>query len=85
MNETIVRVVLPSGNHALYSVQPQHLPRESVQQSYQWPSMYGQQLAVRINGDWFKPDLKKKCWIKTPVIQLNCGGPKNAIKNRPRV
>ena len=60
MNETIVRVVLPSGNHALYSVQPQHLPRESVQQSYQWPSMYGQQLAVRINGDWFKPGLREK-------------------------
>jgi hypothetical protein len=60
MSETIVRVVLPSGNHALYSVQPQHLPRESVQQSYQWPSMYGQQLAVRINGDWFKPGLREK-------------------------
>lgn len=74
MNETIVRIVLPSGNHALYSVQPRHLPREGIQQSYGWPSMYGQQLAVRINGDWYAPGLKEKMPDQAACDQVKLWG-----------
>ena len=40
-------VTLPSGNLAVYSVQPQHLPREDIEQSKEWPMMYGEQIAVK--------------------------------------
>lgn len=40
-------VKLPSGNLAVYSVQPQHLPREDIESSKDWPIMYGEQIAVK--------------------------------------
>ena len=50
----LINVVLPSGNRAIYDVQPQHMPLDSIPESYQWPSMYGVQKFVRIGGDWYR-------------------------------
>ena len=52
MSSACFTVILPSGNPAVYLVQPQHLPRDDIPQSKDWPSTYGQQLAVRVGGDW---------------------------------
>jgi len=41
LSNTNVLVTLPSGNRAVYTVQPQHLPREGVPQSKSWPIEYG--------------------------------------------
>lgn len=45
-------VTLPSGNPAVYLVQPQHLPREDAEHTKEWPIMYGEQIAVKfLNED----------------------------------
>lgn len=52
LSHTFIVVRLPSGNRALYRVQPQHVSREGIPESYQWPTQYGTQWAVEIDGQW---------------------------------
>lgn len=71
-------VTLTSGNRAVYSVQPQHLPREEIPGSHEWPVMWGRQVAHELDGVWYRPDgwtkiddprlieLFKKCPKVTP-------------------
>lgn len=49
-------VTLSSGNRAVYSVQPQHLPREDIAGSHEWPVMWGRQIAHELDGVWYRPD-----------------------------
>ena len=53
LTNSLVRVVLNSGNIAIYRVQPQHLPRENIPQSREWPLMYGEQIAHQLGDKWF--------------------------------
>lgn len=48
------------GNTIVYSLQPQHLndiPNTTLRERCM---MYGQQIAVCIGGQWFKPEAKQK-------------------------
>lgn len=48
-------VTLDSGNKAVYSVEPQHVPREGVDESRRWPMMHGRQIAHEKDGVWYCP------------------------------
>jgi hypothetical protein len=52
IGESLFNVVLPSGNRAVYSVQPQHIPRDDIPESFNWPILYGKQIAVEFDGTW---------------------------------
>jgi len=53
-------VTLPSGNRALYSVQPQHMnPRHWGATLHQSAIEYGEQIAVENGGQWYKPGLRE--------------------------
>ncbi len=55
ISDSIFSVVLPSGNKAIYSVQPQHLndyPGSTLtQRAIEW----GTQLAHEKSGKWYQP------------------------------
>jgi hypothetical protein len=53
IGDSLFNVCLPSGNRAVYSVQPQHIPRDDIPESYSWPIQYGKQIAVEFNGTWY--------------------------------
>lgn len=55
-NNVLVRVMLSSGNQAIYDCQPQHVPREGEQQTLELPLLYGTQVAHESQGQWFYPD-----------------------------
>jgi hypothetical protein len=55
MTNTNLLIQLPSGGRAVYTVQPQHLPREDVPDSRLWPMMYGEQVAHEKDGVWYRP------------------------------
>ena len=55
LSPTLLTYRLPSGNKAVYEVQPQHLPREDIAESYQWGIDHGRQIAHEKDGCWFKP------------------------------
>lgn len=40
---------------AVYSVQPQHVPREDIPESINWPAQHGHMVAHFHEGQWFKP------------------------------
>ena len=52
IGDSLFNVRLPSGNRAVYSVQPQHVPRDDIPESFDWPIQYGKQIAVEFNGIW---------------------------------
>ena len=52
IGDSLFNVCLPSGNRAVYSVQPQHVPRDNIPESFNWPILYGKQIAVEFNGTW---------------------------------
>jgi hypothetical protein len=56
LSNTNVLVRLPSGNRAVYTVEPQHLPRENLMESLDWPILYGRQVAHELGGRWYRPD-----------------------------
>ena len=56
LSNTNMLVTLPSGNRAVYSVQPQHLPREGIPDSRDWPIMYGRQVAHELDNVWYRPN-----------------------------
>ena len=60
LSNTNLMVTLASGNRAVYSVQPQHLPREDIARSIDWPQMYGEQIAVELQGRWYKTGGKEE-------------------------
>ena len=85
ISDTLLNVMLPSGNRALYSVAPQHVPRDDIPNSYQYPRMYGQQVAVELNGDWCRSgtlekitDLKTLALIDRAQVQRAPQGTENA-------
>lgn len=51
LSNTLFLIRLPSGNNAVYSVQPQHIngPEDGLNNR---AMMYGVQLAVCLNGVW---------------------------------
>ena len=51
----LVCAVLPSGNTAIYDVQPEHVPRADLPGSLFWPMQYGRQVAHERDGVWFNP------------------------------
>lgn len=67
-------IAVPQANAwpAVYSVQPQHLPRADNPQSLQWPAQFGQMVAHFHQGQWFKPG----GWVQITNPQvleaLNC-------------
>lgn len=56
LSNTNVLVTLPGGDRAVYTVEPQHLPREGIPESKDWPVRYGRQVALQMDGRWFRPD-----------------------------
>lgn len=52
IGDSLFNVCLPSGNRAVYSVQPQHVPRDDIPESFNWPILYGKQIAVEFDGTW---------------------------------
>ena len=61
LSDTSLLVTLPSGNRAVYLVQPQHLtPRASNVTQNENAHMYGQQVAVELNGVWYRPGLREE-------------------------
>ena len=46
--------ILPSGNRAVYSVQPQHLNDIPGTTLAERARMWGEQLAVELGGTWYK-------------------------------
>jgi hypothetical protein len=58
ISDTSLLVILPSGSRAVYLVQPQHLnPTASNVTQNENAYMYGRQVAVEVNGAWFRPGL----------------------------
>lgn len=56
MSSPLVIVLLPSGNRALYRVQPQHVPREGVPASFDWPRSFGRHMGTQFDGKWHARD-----------------------------
>jgi hypothetical protein len=55
LSDTILTARLPSGNRAVYSVQPQHLsPTHHAWTLNQSAIEYGRQLAHELNDRWYK-------------------------------
>lgn len=54
LSNTVLRVVLPSGNAAVYSVQPQHLNDLPGTTLNQRAIERGEQLAHEHDGRWYK-------------------------------
>ena len=75
LSNTNLLVTLPSGNRAVYSVQPQHVPREDVPGSREWPMLWGEQLAVQLSGRWYKTGGKEEITDpKTIALLERCPG-----------
>ena len=55
LSDSIFNVVLPSGNRAVYSVQPQHLNDRPGTTLAERARDYGTQLAHEHDGRWYKP------------------------------
>lgn len=60
MTNTILQVTLPSGNKAVYEVQPQHLNDIPGSTLAERARMFGTQLAVQIQGCWYKTGGKEE-------------------------
>jgi hypothetical protein len=61
IGDTLLTVVLPSGNRALYSVGPQYVtPSASNVTQNENAYMYGRQIAVELDGDWYRSGLSEK-------------------------
>jgi len=58
LSDSILAVTLPSGNRAIYSVQPQHVNDRPGTILAERARDYGTQLAVQIAGQWYKPGAK---------------------------
>jgi len=58
ISDSTFSVVLPSGNRAVYAVQPQHLNDRPGTTLAERARDYGTQLAVEIAGQWYKPGAK---------------------------
>lgn len=54
-NETLLSVLLPSGNQAIYSVQPHILIERPGSTLNQRVIDYGEQLAHSLEGHWYLP------------------------------
>ena len=56
LSSTLLRVTLPSGNAAVYEVQPQHMNLQHWGASLNQSAIeFGRQLAHELDGRWFKP------------------------------
>ncbi len=55
INESLFSVILPSGNRAIYSVQPHHLIDRPGSTLTQRAIEYGQQIAHEKAGHWYRP------------------------------
>lgn len=58
-NSTFSVVLDNSGNRAVYSVQPQHLIDRPGSTLAERARFYGEQLAVEIDGQWYKRGAKE--------------------------
>jgi hypothetical protein len=58
LSDSILAITLPSGNRAVYSVQPQHVNDRPGITLAERARDYGTQLAVQIAGQWYKPGAK---------------------------
>ena len=57
LSNTMLLVVLPSGNHAVYEVQPQHMNlTHSAWTLNQAAIEHGRQVAHEVDGRWYRPD-----------------------------
>jgi hypothetical protein len=56
LSDTLLLVRLPSGNCAVYSLQPQHLNKTHYAWTLNQSALdYGRQLAHELDGQWYKP------------------------------
>jgi hypothetical protein len=56
LSNSIIRAILPSGNHAVYEVQPQHMNMQHFGATLNHSAIeYGKQLAHELDGRWYKP------------------------------
>ncbi len=60
LSNSLIGAVLPSGNHAVYEVQPQHMNLQhcSNMSLNQVAIELGVQVAVKNAGRWFKPGMR---------------------------
>jgi len=56
LSDTILNAVLPSGNRAVYALQPQHVNLQHFGQTLNQAAIaHGRQLAHEQGGRWYKP------------------------------
>lgn len=56
LSDTILLVTLPSGNRAVYAVQPQHVNLQHWGATLNQTAIeYGEQIAHELDGRWYKP------------------------------
>ena len=73
LSDTCFLCILPSGNSAVYAVQPQHLNDRPGTTLRSRAIEYGQQLAVCLDGRWFKPGAKEEITdLRTIALLERC-------------
>lgn len=60
LSNATIAAQLPSGNIAVYDVQPQHLNDLPGTTLGERARFFGQQIAVKIGNEWFHSGLKEK-------------------------
>lgn len=69
ISDTLLTVTFPNGRRAVFSVQPQHVPRDDIPESYAWPSQYGRQVAIEgPGGDWYSSPGEKITDLRTIAL-----------------
>ena len=69
ISDTLLTVTFPNGRRAVFSVQPQHVPRDDIPGSYAWPAQYGRQVAIEgPGGDWYTSPGEKITDLRTIAL-----------------
>lgn len=69
ISDTLITITFPNGRRAVFSVQPQHVPRDDIPESYAWPAQYGRQVAIEgSDGDWYTAPGEKITDLRTIAL-----------------
>jgi len=84
----------PNGLRAVFEVQPQHVPREDIPESINWPVIHGRQIAIENRqGRWMTPagelidgDILERIYKVTVSVDYDGYGvnTKNSFNTAPR-
>jgi len=72
LSNTSLMVSLPSGGHAVYSVEPQHLNDRPGTDLAQRARDYGTRLAYEQQGQWYHPDGEQITDLRTIALLERC-------------